>query len=73
MSLIFPTQAEQCEQSFRAAIKTTSLSQVALRMGGERTRGKNWPRAIRVYVFDDDTRLEASGTGKNLRIETFHP
>ena len=71
--LTFPTQAEQCAQAFREATKSISLSTIARRMGAQRADKTGWAPRVRVFVFDDDTTLEASGTGASLRIETFYP
>jgi hypothetical protein len=69
MSLTFPTQAEQCAEEFRTQTKTISLTTIAKRMGAMRADepGK------RIYVFEDGTTLEATGTGRALKFETFHP
>lgn len=73
MPLTFPTQAEQCLQAFNSATKTISLSTIAKHMGATREDRNGWERSVRVFVFPDDSTLEASGSGKGLRTETFHP
>lgn len=72
MPLTFPTMAEQAEQKFRSSEKTVSLSVIAIKLGGEREHSI-WPGTTRRFIFPDDTTLIASGTGKNLKIETFLP
>lgn len=70
MPLTFPTQAEQAEAEFRNATKAISLATIAKRMGASLER--KFP-STRIYTFDDDTQLHASGTGAGLKIETHLP
>lgn len=70
--LTFPTLAEQCLTKFNQSKKSLSISTIAERMGAERIDEGFYPRR-RVFYFDDDTTLVATGTGVNLRVETHLP
>ncbi|MCK9361780.1 hypothetical protein M0Q28_06190 [Patescibacteria group bacterium] len=69
MTLSFPTLAEQCAERFHARTRTTSVSTIAAVLGAVRDDRP----FVRVYVFPDDTTLEATGTGHSRKIETFLP
>lgn len=70
--LTFPTLAEQCLAEFNQSKKSLSISTIASLMGAQRIDEGFYPRQ-RVFYFDDDSSLVASGTGANLRIETHLP
>lgn len=69
MTLTFPTMAERAVARFRDSTKTISVSVIATEMGAE----KKYRGTTRVFTFDDDSVLEATGTGGSLRLETFLP
>lgn len=62
MTLTFPTQAEQCRDAFLA--HGGSISKIARKMNAQRE--DEWLK--RIFVFEDDTRLIATGTGRSLTI-----
>ena len=69
MPLTFPTLAEQCRDRFLTSKKTVSLSTLARRMKAQRE--DDYPR--RIFIFEDDTRLVLTGTGRSLKIEAQLP
>jgi len=67
--LTFPTIAEQVLAKFNLKTKTVSLSTLALQRGA--FREYDYPK--RIFTFDDDSRLIATGTGKQLKTWTELP
>lgn len=69
LMLTFPTLAEQALTEWRAATRTIALATIARRRGAQRIR--NWQSTE--WIFDDDTSLVVTGTGRNHKVVTELP